>query len=45
MKTGLFCNYENHHHDARRTIFEQVLLVKEAENLGFEEAWGNGTSF
>ena len=39
MKTGLFCNYENHHHDARRTIFEQVLLVKEAENLGFEEAW------
>jgi alkanesulfonate monooxygenase SsuD/methylene tetrahydromethanopterin reductase-like flavin-dependent oxidoreductase (luciferase family) len=39
MKTGLFCNYENHHHDARRTIFEQVLLVKEAESLGFEEAW------
>jgi alkanesulfonate monooxygenase SsuD/methylene tetrahydromethanopterin reductase-like flavin-dependent oxidoreductase (luciferase family) len=39
MKTGLFCNYENHHLDARRTIFEQVLLVKEAETLGFEEAW------
>jgi alkanesulfonate monooxygenase SsuD/methylene tetrahydromethanopterin reductase-like flavin-dependent oxidoreductase (luciferase family) len=39
MKTGLFCNYENHHLDARRTIFEQVLLVKEAESLGFEEAW------
>lgn len=39
MKTGLFCNYENHHQDARRTIFEQVLLVKHAENLGFDEAW------
>ncbi|WP_071188922.1 LLM class flavin-dependent oxidoreductase [Trichormus sp. NMC-1] len=39
MKTGLFCNYENHHHDVRRAIFEQVLLVKQAENLGFEEAW------
>lgn len=39
MKTGLFCNYENYHHDARRAIFEQVLLVKQAENLGFEEAW------
>lgn len=39
MKTGLFCNYENHHQDARRAIFEQVLLVKQAENLGFEEAW------
>jgi luciferase family oxidoreductase group 1 len=39
MKTGLFCNYDNHHQDARRAIFEQVLLVKQAENLGFEEAW------
>ncbi|MEA5621009.1 LLM class flavin-dependent oxidoreductase [Cronbergia sp. UHCC 0137] len=39
MKTGLFCNYENHHQDARRAIFEQVLLVKEVEKLGFEEAW------
>ncbi|AFZ60278.1 LLM class flavin-dependent oxidoreductase [Anabaena cylindrica FACHB-243] len=39
MKTGLFCNYENHHQDARRAIFEQVLLVKQAENLDFEEAW------
>ncbi|WP_016949633.1 LLM class flavin-dependent oxidoreductase [Anabaena sp. PCC 7108] len=39
MKTGLFCNYENHHQDVRRAIFEQVLLVKQAENLGFEEAW------
>ncbi len=39
MKTGLFCNYENHYQDARRAIFEQVALVKQAESLGFEEAW------
>lgn len=39
MKTGLFCNYENHHHNARRAILEQVALVKHAESLGFEEAW------
>ncbi|AFZ27501.1 flavin-dependent oxidoreductase, F420-dependent methylene-tetrahydromethanopterin reductase [Cylindrospermum stagnale PCC 7417] len=39
MKTGLFCNYENHHEDARRAIFEQVALVKQAETLGFEQAW------
>lgn len=39
MKTGLFCNYENHHQDARRAILEQVELVKQAENLGFEQAW------
>lgn len=39
MKTGLFCNYENHHHDARRAISEQVAVVKHGESLGFEEAW------
>ncbi|MEH2290077.1 LLM class flavin-dependent oxidoreductase [Nostoc sp.] len=39
MKTGLFCNYENHHQDARRAIFEQVALVRRAESLDFEEAW------
>ncbi|MBW4596683.1 MAG: LLM class flavin-dependent oxidoreductase [Brasilonema angustatum HA4187-MV1] len=39
MKTGLFCNYENYHSDARRAILEQVALVKHAESLGFEEAW------
>ncbi|MCF2146080.1 LLM class flavin-dependent oxidoreductase [Desmonostoc muscorum LEGE 12446] len=39
MKTGIFCNYENHHQDARRAIFEQVTLIKQAESLGFEEAW------
>ncbi|BAZ49357.1 luciferase family protein [Nostoc sp. NIES-4103] len=39
MKTGLFCNYDNHHQDYHRAIFEQVALVKEAESLGFEEAW------
>lgn len=39
MKTGLFCNYDNHHQDAHRAIFEQVALVKLAEGLGFEEAW------
>ena len=39
MKTGIFCNYENHHQDARRAIKEQVALVKHAESLGFEEAW------
>ncbi|GAX45168.1 luciferase family protein [Tolypothrix sp. NIES-4075] len=39
MKTGIFCNYENHHLDARRAIFEQVALVRRAESLGFEEAW------
>ncbi|AFY50401.1 flavin-dependent oxidoreductase, F420-dependent methylene-tetrahydromethanopterin reductase [Nostoc sp. PCC 7524] len=39
MKTGLFCNYENHHQDARRGIFEQVALVRQAASLGFEEAW------
>jgi alkanesulfonate monooxygenase SsuD/methylene tetrahydromethanopterin reductase-like flavin-dependent oxidoreductase (luciferase family) len=39
MKTGLFCNYDNHHQDARRAIFEQVALVKQAESLGFAEAW------
>ncbi|MBE9004565.1 LLM class flavin-dependent oxidoreductase [Fortiea sp. LEGE XX443] len=39
MKTGLFCNYENHHQNARRAIFEQVALVRQAESLNFEEAW------
>jgi alkanesulfonate monooxygenase SsuD/methylene tetrahydromethanopterin reductase-like flavin-dependent oxidoreductase (luciferase family) len=39
MKTGLFCNYENHHRDAHRAIWEQVALVKQVESLGFEEAW------
>ncbi|WP_445637469.1 Luciferase [Nostoc sp. DSM 114161] len=39
MKTGIFCNYENHHQDARRAIFEQVTLIKQAESLDFEEAW------
>jgi alkanesulfonate monooxygenase SsuD/methylene tetrahydromethanopterin reductase-like flavin-dependent oxidoreductase (luciferase family) len=39
MKTGIFCNYENPHQDARRAIFEQITLVKQAENLGFAEAW------
>lgn len=39
MKTGLFCNYENHHQDARRAMFEQVALVRRAESLDFEEAW------
>jgi luciferase family oxidoreductase group 1 len=39
MKTGLFCNYENHHQNARRAMFEQVTLVKHAESLDFEEAW------
>lgn len=39
MKTGLFCNYDNHHQDTRRALKEQVALVKHAESLGFEEAW------
>jgi alkanesulfonate monooxygenase SsuD/methylene tetrahydromethanopterin reductase-like flavin-dependent oxidoreductase (luciferase family) len=39
MKTGIFCNYENHHANARRAIFEQVAMVKHAETLSFEEAW------
>jgi alkanesulfonate monooxygenase SsuD/methylene tetrahydromethanopterin reductase-like flavin-dependent oxidoreductase (luciferase family) len=39
MKTGIFCNYENHNQDARRAINEQVTMVKHAETLGFEEAW------
>ncbi|MDH6057652.1 LLM class flavin-dependent oxidoreductase [Umezakia ovalisporum] len=39
MKTGIFCNYENHHHNSSRTIFEQVALVQQAETLGFESAW------
>ena len=39
MKTGIFCNYENHHQDARRAIEEQITLVQHAEGLGFEEAW------
>lgn len=39
MKTGLFCNYENHHARAHLAISEQVALVKHAEELGFEEAW------
>ena len=39
MKTGIFCNYENHHRDVRQAIAEQVTLVKHAEYLGFEEAW------
>jgi alkanesulfonate monooxygenase SsuD/methylene tetrahydromethanopterin reductase-like flavin-dependent oxidoreductase (luciferase family) len=39
MKTGIFCNYENHHQDVRRTIFEQVALVQQAESLGFDSAW------
>ncbi|MEH2255290.1 LLM class flavin-dependent oxidoreductase [Nostoc sp.] len=39
MKTGLFCNYENHDQNAHRVIFEQVTLVKYVESLDFEEAW------
>jgi alkanesulfonate monooxygenase SsuD/methylene tetrahydromethanopterin reductase-like flavin-dependent oxidoreductase (luciferase family) len=39
MKTGIFCTYENYHHDAHCAIAEQVALVKHAESLGFEEAW------
>ncbi len=39
MKTGLFCNFENHHRDDHRTFSEQVALIKHAESLGFEEAW------
>lgn len=39
MKTRLFCYYENHHQDARRAIFEQVALVRQAEKLGFEQEW------
>jgi alkanesulfonate monooxygenase SsuD/methylene tetrahydromethanopterin reductase-like flavin-dependent oxidoreductase (luciferase family) len=39
MKTGIFCNYENHHFYAPDAIQEQVVLVKHAEGLGFEEAW------
>ncbi|WP_414528035.1 LLM class flavin-dependent oxidoreductase [Nodularia chucula] len=39
MKTGIFCNYENHHQDVRRTIFEQMELVQQAESLGFDSAW------
>jgi len=39
MKIGLFCNYENYHQNARRAIFEQVALVRQAESLNFEEAW------
>lgn len=39
MKTGLFCNYENHHQNSRLAIEEQVTLVQYAESLGFEEAW------
>ncbi|MBW4641735.1 MAG: LLM class flavin-dependent oxidoreductase [Goleter apudmare HA4340-LM2] len=39
MKTGLFCNYDNYHQDAHRAILEQVALVKQAQTLGFEEAW------
>ncbi|MDB9334941.1 LLM class flavin-dependent oxidoreductase, partial [Nodularia spumigena CS-590/01] len=34
MKTGIFCNYENHHQNTSRTIFEQVALVQQAESLG-----------
>jgi alkanesulfonate monooxygenase SsuD/methylene tetrahydromethanopterin reductase-like flavin-dependent oxidoreductase (luciferase family) len=39
MKTGLFCNYDNHHLDTHRTLNDQVALVKHAEYLGFDEAW------
>jgi alkanesulfonate monooxygenase SsuD/methylene tetrahydromethanopterin reductase-like flavin-dependent oxidoreductase (luciferase family) len=39
MKIGLFCNYENHHKNPRRAIFEQVALVRQAESLNFAEAW------
>lgn len=39
MKTGLFCNFENHHKDDHRAFSEQVALIKHAESLGFEEAW------
>lgn len=39
MKTGIFCNYENHYQNHHRAISEQVALVKQAESLGFEEAW------
>ncbi|WP_017656024.1 LLM class flavin-dependent oxidoreductase [Fortiea contorta] len=39
MKTGLFCNYDNYYQDARRAMFEQVTLIKQAETLDFAEAW------
>lgn len=39
MKTGIFCNYENHHQNTSHSIWEQVALVKEAESLGFDSAW------
>lgn len=39
MKTGIFCNFENHHNDDHRAFNEQIALIKHAESLGFEEAW------
>ncbi|WP_155960676.1 hypothetical protein [Fischerella sp. PCC 9605] len=30
MRTGIFCNYENHHLVAHRAIQEQVVVVKHA---------------
>lgn len=39
MKTGIFCNFENHHQDSHRAFTEQIALVKHAESLGFEYAW------
>ncbi|MGO8847748.1 MAG: LLM class flavin-dependent oxidoreductase [Methylocella sp.] len=39
MRTGLFCTYENPHHDYRSAYAEQTKLVQLVETLGFDEAW------
>jgi hypothetical protein len=37
MRTGLFCTYENPHHDYRSAYAEQTKLVQLVETLGFDE--------
>lgn len=39
MKTGIFCNYENHHQNVSLAIEEQSQLIQHAESLGFDTAW------
>jgi alkanesulfonate monooxygenase SsuD/methylene tetrahydromethanopterin reductase-like flavin-dependent oxidoreductase (luciferase family) len=39
MRTGLFCTYENPHHNYRSAYAEQTKLIQFIETLGFDEAW------
>ena len=39
MKIGIFCGYDNPTYNYRTCFEQQARLVREAEALGFDEAW------